>query len=108
MIMVVRSQECGLIFLHKKWVDASPSTLTTSQKSIKGDSCNKHIIAYPGASVNVFLSDVFLSLGAVKIFNVTDLIPPCLCSKNPKIDLKKFLAFAPDFVRFYSFLSISA
>ena len=37
LIMVVRSQECGLIFLHKKWVDASPSTLTTSQKSIKGD-----------------------------------------------------------------------
>lgn len=36
LIMVVRSQECGLIFLHKKWVDASPSTLTTSQKSIMG------------------------------------------------------------------------
>lgn len=36
LLMVVRSQECGLIFLHKKWVDASPSTLTTSQKSIMG------------------------------------------------------------------------
>lgn len=59
LIMVVRSQECGLIFLHKKpgrRITIYPNHITISKKEY----CNGNSISYPGFPVNVFLFDVFL------------------------------------------------